>query len=175
MNDRATTAAGIFLTHELSPRVQRHFQRLVDETGPLVEWHLVYNEGNRPYPSTTIPYADPATVMPRRFGHSNAVGMIEGGYLDVMIIPLVMAVAAPHVWVMEYDVDFSGSWSDLFCQFRDVDADLLATSLRYRAELPHWGWWPHCQAPPSVDDSDYVRGFIPMMRLSRSASSTMAR
>jgi hypothetical protein len=160
-------SAGIFLTHYRSPRIRTHYRRLVEQTGHLIRWRLVYNPGNAPQPITRIRYPDPALVCHNRHQQMQQHGGVIGGYLDVMIIPCVLGLRARHTWVMEYDVDYAGSWDNLFEQFVDSDADLITSSLMTRAQSPQWWHWRNATAPAWVDEGKYLRGFHPLMRLSR--------
>jgi hypothetical protein len=94
-------------------------------------------------------------------------GGVVGGYLDTLFIPLLRALPGEHLWVMEYDVDYSGRWSELFGQFVDNDADLLTTTVSHRAESPRWDHWKVASAPPWVTSDSMVRALLPVMRVSR--------
>ena len=43
LNPLATRPAGIFVTHILNDRVERHFERLRRESAPHVDWRLFHN------------------------------------------------------------------------------------------------------------------------------------
>jgi hypothetical protein len=116
---------------------------------------------------TRIPYTDPALVMPTRFEWLRTNGDVGGGHLDVAFIPCVLALRARHVWVMEYDVDYSGSWRDFFSRSAGVNADVLTPTLGHQSDCPNWNWWSEASAPEWVDRADFLRGFHPLMRLSR--------
>jgi hypothetical protein len=161
------TAAGIFLTHTRSRRIRAHFDRLVAETGPLVRWHFVFNPDSGAHPVAPFAYDDPSLVMTARYEAMLRNGGVIGGYLDTLIVPLLRALPADHLWVMEYDVDYSGRWGELFGQFADIDADLLTTTLMRRSEQPDWPHWPGAAAPSWVPHDRMVRGLHPLMRLSR--------
>jgi hypothetical protein len=161
------SAAGIFLTHRDSPRIRRHFRRLVHETGPLVSWHFVLSRDAYPRPDAPFPYDDPAEVLPVRYRAMEERGGVQGGYLDTLLVPVLRALPADHLWVCEYDVDFAGSWDDLFVQFADNDADLLTTTMMYRHEQPQWPWWRGAETPPEVPEERWVRSLDPLMRVSR--------
>ena len=162
--------AGIFLTHRDTPRIRRHFERLVAESGDLVSWHLVLNHGARPHPTAPFEYADPAEVLPTRYAAMAEHGGVQGGYLDTLLVPVLMGLAsrhgAEHLWVCEYDVDFAGRWGDLFGRFTDDDADLLTTTVMYRHEQPKWPWWRTARAPHDVPQERWVRSLNPLMRVS---------
>jgi hypothetical protein len=74
-----------------------------------------------------------------------------------------------YYWLVEYDVVFSGAWKDFFDAFRNRDEDLLCSHLRTYSDEPDWYWWYAIE--PSVGmtlgNSDLVRGFLPVTRLSR--------
>lgn len=87
--------------------------------------------------------------------------------------PIVFANANPdyeYYWVVEYDVWFSGNWSQLFSYFENNDADLLTTTLVRRPELADWHLWEGVEIPgKSLETRDYIRAFFPICRLSRRA------
>jgi hypothetical protein len=164
------TAAGIFLTHRDTPRIRTHFERLVAESGELVDWHLVMSHDAYPRPETDFGYADPAEVLPSRYAAMAVHGGVQGGYLDTLLVPVLGGLAdasgADQLWVCEYDVDFAGHWSDLFSRYAAADADLLTTTLMYRHEQPRWPWWPSARAPHDVPEAGWVRSLNPLMRVS---------
>ena len=168
------TAAGIFLTHDRRPRVRRHFERLVRESGHLVTWHFVYSRDTGARPRAPFAYPDPAQLLPRRYRLMMVNGGVRGGYLDVLFVPVMTALPADHVWLMEYDVDYAGSWDELFSEFRDNDADLLTTALMYKSQHPQWLHWKTVETPPWVREDQLVRALNPLMRISRQLLSTYA-
>ena len=161
------TAAGIFFTHVRSPRVRRHFRRLVAESGGQVTWHFIFNPDAGARPTAPFAYDDPADVMAGRYRAMERNGGVQGGFLDTALFPVLRALRADHLWVMEYDVDFAGRWGDLFAPFADNDADLLTTTLMYRHQDPNWSHWPKAKAPAWVPEDRMVRALHPLMRLSR--------
>jgi hypothetical protein len=164
------SAAGIFLTHRESPRIRRHFDRLVAESGDLVSWRFAFSHDAFPRPETSFGYDDPAEVMPARYRAMEEHGGVQGGYLDTLLVPVLRGLAADQgadqLWVCEYDVDLAGHWGDLFGRFADNDADLLSTTLMYRHEQPKWPWWRSAGAPSGVPEERWVRSLNPLMRLS---------
>ncbi|MGE5478444.1 MAG: hypothetical protein ACM3Q1_17455 [Bacteroidales bacterium] len=97
---------------------------------------------------------------------------------DIELFAFTFMKARPdvdRVWVVEYDVDFTGRWGDLFDHFAGSDAALLATSLHRWAVNPGWPNWPSVQTPsgPPADLSDYIRAFMPFYRLSRSGFAVL--
>jgi hypothetical protein len=167
-------AEGIFLTHQRSARILRHFQRLVKESGHLITWHFVFSQDTGARPRAPFVYEDPAQVLAARYSAMVRHGGVQGGYLDTLMVPVLRALPADHAWVFEYDVDYAGNWEDLFEQFADNDADLLTTTLMYRAEQPQWSHWNWAKAPDWVREDQMVRSLNPLMRVSRRLLSTYA-
>jgi hypothetical protein len=161
------TAAGIFLTHQESPRIRRHFDRLVEETGSLITWHFVLSRDPFPHPDAPFRYPDPAHVLPARYHAMTEHGGVQGGYLDTLLIPVLGGLEADQLWVCEYDVDYSGRWDALFAEVADNPADVLTTTLMYRHEQPTWPWWRSADAPPGVPEERWVRSLNPLLRVTR--------
>jgi hypothetical protein len=169
------TAAGVFVTHRDTPRIRRHFERLVEESGDQVGWQLVLSHDPYPRPQAPFAYDDPADVLPSRYAAMVANGGVQGGYLDTLLVPVLRGLAADpelgrgaeHLWVCEYDVDFAGHWADLFAEVGRSDADLLTSTVMFRHEQPRWSWWPTARAPDAVPQERWARSLNPLMRVSR--------
>jgi hypothetical protein len=97
------------------------------------------------------------------------------------LIPLLFMTRYPdceHVWGIEYDVHYEGAWSRLFDHFKRSKADLLATTLRFRRDVPgKTAMRPPLKSPSfqeyPEDDRLYV--FLPFYRLSRSGATAIDR
>lgn len=161
------TDSGIFLTHQHSPRIRRHFRRLVAESGSLVRWHFVYSQDSGPRPTSALITEDPADVLGSRYRAMERHGGVQGGYLDTLLLPLLRALRGERLWVCEYDVDFTGRWDDFFRRYADVEADLLTSHLMYRDEHAHWTHWQRVSAPDWVPPDRWLRSLNPLMRVSR--------
>ena len=94
------TAAGIFLTHLESPRIRRHFERLVAETGSLITWHFVLSRDPFPHPEVPYTYPDPASVLPARYAAMTEHGGVQGGYLDTLLVPVLSGLDADQLWLL---------------------------------------------------------------------------
>lgn len=85
----------------------------------------------------------------------------------------------PHVgqlWVVEYDVRFTGPWRRFLDHYADDDADLLTCHLRNRPQEPGWFWWPTLRAPfegVSVAERDQWRALLVVARYSARALRTL--
>jgi hypothetical protein len=146
-----------------------HYQRLRDESAQLVDWTLVIDQGHLDEPSAGATYPHPGIVMPRRFAAARAIGRLTGGagMMDTVIMPRVLAAPHEFVWALEFDVDYSGNWSDMFGRFAGNRADVLTTTLMPRARCPDWNKWATSRAPAALRPADWFRCFTPILRLSR--------
>jgi hypothetical protein len=155
----ASPVQGLFLSHIRSARIDRHFDRLVRQTEGLVEWHPAHDSADQHMRS--------ADSMPHRHARMIRNGGVQGGYMDVVIVPRALDLHAPFVWAVEYDVDYSGDWRDFFSQFRDCQADLLTSTIVSAREDPDWRYWRTGRSPYALPPCDGHRAFHPVMRLSR--------
>lgn len=169
------TAAGIFLTHLESPRISRHFERLVEETGSAITWHLVVSRDAFPHPDVPFAHPDPADVLPARYAAMREHGGVQGGYLDTLLVPVLSGLEADHLWLCEYDVDYAGSWGELFGKVADRDADLLTTTVMFRHQQPKWPWWRTASAPLDVPPEGWVRSLNPLVRVTPPVLDAYAR
>lgn len=168
------STCGIFISHFRSDRVERHFERLKDETTGLIQWHFVLNHGTHLELETDFEIQPAGQLLPHRLREMVQNGGIRGGFVDTIFIPAAHSIGAGFLWVMEYDVDFSGHWSQLFNQFQYDDSDLLTTSLTSRVQDPDWYWWDQAVAPEGFDQSDMHRAFMPILRISAKYASVYA-
>ncbi len=93
----------------------------------------------------------------------------SGGHTDLILMHWWRAqnqAEISRVWVVEYDVRFSGNWRSFIDAFEEDDADLLAPGLITRAADPSWYNWPSLSAPVPVEDEHRIRGFLPIFRAS---------
>lgn len=46
-----------------------------------------------------------------------------------------------YLWLIEYDVRFTGDWNLFLDSYENDNADLLCCHLKLRSEEPNWYWW----------------------------------
>ncbi|MFW6028331.1 MAG: hypothetical protein ACOC9Q_02270 [bacterium] len=70
--------------------------------------------------------------------------------------------------MVEYDVDFSGSWSTFFDAFLHNSSDLIATGIATRRSLSHgkWMWWEGFDPTNELTIDHHRKLFSPLVRLS---------
>ncbi len=162
-------SSGLFLCHAPCDRVRLHYERLRRETAGLVDWSFVADEGHLEAPRGDATALHPGVVMPRRFAAARAIGELTSGagMMDIVIMPHVLAARHDFVWALEFDVDYSGHWSEVFRRFAGNRADVLTTTLTPRDRSEDWCLWPMAGAPAEVRPADWFRSFNPILRLSR--------
>jgi len=74
-----------------------------------------------------------------------------------------------YYWYIEYDVRYSGKWSQFFKYFNNNDSDLITSYLRYYKEEPRWPHWYLNHPELTIPESERIRSFNPVMRISNKA------
>lgn len=73
-------------------------------------------------------------------------------------------------WIIEYDVQFSGRWSELFRELSSSDADFLGTTILSKSKYPDWMHWHTLSFKENPLPSQYcIKSFMPFARVSRAA------
>lgn len=165
--------AVLLMTHFIDDMIVGQARRLAAEAGGR-DVVVLLNETDDVNPS----FRPPADL--KVFGFTvetlRALGYpIKGRRIrdkDIELFSFTFWKAHPEydrIWVIEYDVAFTGRWNTLFDRFGENDAALLATSLHRWAVNPDWPNWPSVRTPDGspADLTDYVRAFMPLYRLTR--------
>jgi hypothetical protein len=175
-----TTAAprdcAILFTHWWDDRLAKHFERLKQEAGKELPVFLAYHvAGGRALPANVpcdigVTEERVRSLHPARYS-AGSVGGIQWGYVDTLWFtafadPLLSSY--DRIWLIEYDVDYSGDWSKFFRGTRDVPGDIVAAHLRWRRDEPGWHWLTGVTDPLDHAD-DHMIGFFPISRFSRRA------
>jgi hypothetical protein len=119
-------------------------------------------------PTVRVGDGDLAATLPPRSVEKTEGGAPLNNMLDLLHFAVMRRLSTfDHWWLLEYDTDFSADWRAFFSAFEGCQADLLGTTVYPRALDPKWFFWPGFQAPPAVSAAAHVRGFFPVVRLSR--------
>lgn len=166
----------LWLTHFFDPEAEEAFSRLCREAsghGDVIQ----VQHGSMPSLSRalhrdrvlSISDDEIRAALPRRTQQAWMLGRgLEGGYLDTLHMAIMRRVHPyDQVWIIEYDVDFSGHWSTFFTEFASLDADLLGTTLYPRHLSQAWHHWLWFGGPASPVAYPALRGFFPILRMSR--------
>ncbi len=170
-------AVVLLLCHYLSERLIAEFSRLAEECVGLAEtiYALDVTKG--------IPEVHSPELAGRLFTFTQGdmsqlgyphkwQGIFHSGNADLML--QLFHRSHPgyrHYWVVEYDVRYSGPWSEFLGHFAGSDADLLCTTLTRHAGSPHWYYWRSLRPPAGeiLARANMIRGFMPIYRFSAAA------
>src|SRR5262249_49787363 len=115
--------------------------------------------------------ADALRVLPGRAAEKELKGSgLIRGYNDLAYMPALLGprlAAYRYIWLVEYDVDYAGTWSDFFLSLLPSQADLLGSTILPRSECPGWPPWRGFKSPPQVSPRHQFRSFLPIARFSR--------
>lgn len=160
--------AALLMTHRFDAPILEEFQRIREGLGAADRAFLL-SDGSAPTPAAVAPWTH--TFDYPRISRRAARVIGEDILRNIHLAWIDFFEAHPgfeNYWFIEYDVRYSGSWSELFDAFRDLPHDLLCTHLRPFALEPGWAWWSAIQAPgPPLPAAGRLRGFLPVARLSR--------
>lgn len=183
MADAAPRDAVIFLTHRWDGRLARHYAKFRREASRVLPVYLVFHAGG----AETVP----AAVAPDIVVTNQAIGAaFPAAAADLFSAPpqslynylnliWLTAFTSPalsgydRLWMIEYDVDYSGDWGGFFRQTAGYGADLIGTHLRTRRQEPTWMWLGGIVDPLGNVD-DHLMGFFPVVRLTRAAIDVLA-
>lgn len=159
--------------HRFDEVLRLQFEELKASCGVEADVVLLYH-GSRNDPG--VRDLDEADVFAHSDEDCEALGLpFESVWFNGHYPLLVFARARPGYawhWMLEYDVRFTGQWSDLLLRsFSDDDADLLATDVRHNSSQPNWYWWPHRSNDLALNE--LWACFFPLLRFTSRALQTL--
>jgi hypothetical protein len=176
----------LYLSHVVNRAHWRAYKRLECECRDLADVYYLLNLSCETVPAD-MKNMFPITPSKRAaLGHPSREGNV-GWWMDtsashtrVMQSGIDRALLAfrkikpeyDYYWIVEYDVEFSGHWSEPFNAFADNTSDLLCTNMFRRETNPTWAWWQSLVWPPQ-SKPDLIRAFLPFARLSARAIDTL--
>lgn len=159
----------LFLTHRWSPSIAAHYQRLRQQVGDLLDVLLVYQGEAVPAgmtPDIVVTDSGIAATFPGRLAEAGSNWTFLCADLAWMTAAgMVPASGYERVWMLEYDVDFSGDWATFFGQAVTYDGDLLGVDLRPLSVTP--GWWNAGSYRQPAGLPEPLIGFFPIVCASR--------
>lgn len=175
----AAREAILLMTHFIDPMIVAHARRLAVESGGR-DVFVLLNRSDDINPT----FRPPADVRVFGFTVDDLRALdypIKGRRIrdkDIELFSFTFWKAHPQydrLWVVEYDVVFTGLWSELFDYFSGSDAALLATSIHRWSVNPEWPNWSSV-APPHGSPADlprFIRAFMPLYRMSSAAYAVL--
>ena len=171
--------AVLFQTHRFGGAEARAFARLQRgaPAGSDVRVLMSMPDGARPPPRLdAVPHEviRPAELRPARYPRKSAPGpqgwdITRDGHTDLLGLAYWRRrPSLRRLWVVEYDVRFSGDWAHFFAAFEASRAGLIAAAVRRRDHDPdwvHWQSWHFGPAWPARMAGQFA-AFMPVFRAS---------
>jgi hypothetical protein len=169
----------LFQTHYLNKHLVRLVKRLICDVPDYDVRVLMHLPSGTPKPAALANLAHHFVTTPevRNAAYTDKIGagtkwrIWRGGHTDLIALHFFNAHPTyERYWFLEYDIRFSGEWSEFFSCFQGSDADLLSTSIRRASTHPDWMHWPTLRVPPEVgalSDAERLCNFMPIVRISR--------
>ena len=165
----------LLVTHFVNADIVREYRKLRHEAGPQYDVVLLYNQSGagvaEDIPNDVSVFRCSQSDLARQ-PYPNKSPVLSA--FNVELFPLHYAQVHPwyaHYWVIDHDVRFSGSWSQVLSRFADNGADLLGTTLVRHDFDPYWEYWDSViPCGDALPRSQWLRGFFPLYRMSAQAS-----
>lgn len=161
----------VFLTHQYSSGILSAFAKLRDEGechgdvflfGDVLHARPADFQGRNCF----FDFSDLKAQFPQAIGDHAVPGNLHMVYWEFFRTH----DDYEHIWFVEYDVRYSGSWTEFLEHFRGSTADLLGCHIRRWEHEPEWFWWTSLSCGrPTVSDVEPIRAFLPIQRLSKRA------
>ena len=168
----------LFLSHETSDETCSAYRHLRTTSGPDISvcWLLDVASGVTPpaeFQSETQTYDS------RRFadfGFATFGPKMLPGHCHFPVLDFYLHnPRITKLWVVEYDVRFTGPWSKFFDLMTSSDADLLTCHVRTPDQEPGWFWWGTLRDPSGSlpQEIHTLRAFLVIARFSAKALDTL--
>lgn len=178
--------AVLFLTHRWDRLVRLRFERLVAEAGELADVFLLMQQSEAADRAEAEGGAiAPALVrfdvrrLPEVLGYPFAFkDQLSPGSVHFPVLDFARKHRRGHYFLIEYDVEFSGDWSDFLAGTLASGPDCATLHIRTKLECPNWVWW-NIYRPSSRDrgwalePESLRRSFNPVYCLSHRAVERM--
>jgi hypothetical protein len=175
-----TAACVVFLAHHTEPGAMGALAKLNAECGSLLTIVPVFDQTRKAYPIEYIANAQAVTCkqatreLPYREKHREHRGTFWPRNIELPLLWFFQRLPHySHYWLMEYDVRFTGHWSDFFAHFSRCQSDLLATTLFDHSFRPGWDNWGTLKSPWHIPEHERVRALLSLCRLSNTALRTL--
>jgi len=168
----------LFQTHFFDRIAARAFARLcAGLPGHVTPFVLIHLPPGAPVPKRLagVPHHLVRTPELRYAGYPSKCGgedwdLWGGGHTDLIALHFLRnRPGFGRVWLVEYDVRFSGPWSRFFGAFEDDPSDLICPLIRRREDQPDWMWWPGVRVPEAPAGAPTLCAFMPVWRASAAA------
>lgn len=163
MNDGKKTAV-LYISHIISPATIRNYFRVKRGVSSGTDVFWVYEgEHNSKIldilPISVFRFSADEINIPE---NSSKKGSVTPGNTPLITINFSSKNEYEYYWFIEYDVQFTGNWSDVFSLTRECEADLIAEFIEFPFSDETWSHWESIDLPYA----QVARCFGPIRRVS---------
>jgi hypothetical protein len=170
----------LYLSHVVNGTQWRAYKKLTRECAGLADVYYVANLSSEAVPpelKDTFPITPSRRAALRHPSREGSVGWfmdtspshtrdIKSGFDQALLAFRLLKPDYDYYWILEYDVEFSGRWSEFFNAFADNASDLICSSAHRYETNQAWDWWRSVKWPENTNKPELIRGFFPFARLS---------
>lgn len=171
----SNTNAFLFVTHKVDVEVLERYSKLECEVRNFGKSFFLLNQEE----GEEVEFVLPENSTPYIF-NTHSLDKLDYEPIEETIIPgsnhfatLQFYLDNPHYmhyWVIEYDVIYTGNWSDFFIHFSSIDVDFIASHMERFSSNPYWYWWNTLHLDNvRLDGHQLIRSFNPIYRISNKA------
>jgi len=163
MNDEKRTAV-LYISHIVSPATIRNYFRIKEGMRSNFDVFWVY-EGNHSskilnlLPINVFRFSKDEINIPEK---SEKQTGITPGNTPLITIKFSNNNEYDNYWFIEYDVQFTGNWNDVFSLTHECEADLIAEFIEFPFSDETWSHWESIDLPYA----QVARCFGPIRRVS---------
>ena len=176
---KATKQAILFLTHVINDEVEKRFLKLLYEELKNHDVFFACESGA----GVALPSYEGARTFVFSLDDLMALGYNALGCQVMHNVNYALLLFLKRnplydcVWLVEYDVVFTGNWNTFFSYFSQNDAGLISSHIeRLSPSNQLWPWWHKVDwAGLDVSQTTWVKSFNPIFRLSAQASASLDR
>ncbi len=171
-----TQTVVLFLTHTWDRKTLKAYRKLIKAMGGDAHVRLLFHARDSQKLSL------PADISLHSFNDRDLETIGFPFYKKTLVpgsthYPLMLFARSnpqySYYWVVEYDVYFSGDWRYFFHHFQNNAADFLTSHIRRFVEEPEWIWWSLTHPIQHIAESDRLRSFNPIYRISANALASI--
>lgn len=169
----------LFVTHEINNEILSRYHRLQQEIKDLGEVFLLFHkeeDGNNNcilgdmISSDMTPYIFNIDMLNELDYEPIAETIIPGSNHFATLQFFVDNIEFKYYWVIEYDVVYTGNWSDFFLNFNSLEADFISSHIERYSDSPFWHWWNTLYLEDTkLQQHELIRSFNPIYRISNTA------
>lgn len=134
----------LIVTHKIDKAVIDKYRRVKQEAVKHDVLLLVNDEDGylcRQIPEDVVFHAFSVDMLNSLSYEPIAETIVPGSNHFALMWFYLMNPQYRNYWNLEYDVDFTGSWSTLFNAFSDVQAGFVSCHIQRFCDNPYWYWW----------------------------------